>query len=147
MNKPKIKEVILLSLPAVFMIGFAIFLQNPRGNGNLTFVRSQVRSLPNPPFHTQVDVVVKYASPSPLPEFITRPDYGCKGWKVVDAQGKSVNFNSSGAGIGPVGNYLYGFMFQFPMSEIPKSAGKLTLKAVVRVNDKTLPLSVVVRKS
>jgi hypothetical protein len=146
-TKPKLKELALLGLPILLIPIFAFLLGKPHGNGELSLVQTKIEPVPNRPADTQVDVVVKYGSPSRFPDFITPAPYGSTGWVMVDAQGKPVSFSALGGGEGPRGDYRYGFTYQFSKSELSKHKGRLTLKAIVVIDGKRLPVSVVVRKS
>jgi hypothetical protein len=167
--KVKAKEIFLLVLPVLFLIGPGFLLREP--GPPLKVEKMTVVHLPNssPDFHapgirTKAVLTVRYNNSSPYKHYIT----GLHAYEITgngyleDQRGKKyINYRIKNAttagdafmsGTRPIveeyiGRQRYAISFPVPLSHVPKTAGKVTLKAKLTLNHRwSLPVSVVVRE-
>lgn len=152
MHLHRLKEGGLLTCPALLLTGLAIAcIERPT-----SLSQGQVRMYPpDKSGNTEVTVTVEYQGRSLYKRFIAKPS-----WRrnetatyIVDDKGqKYTHFNNS-IWKRPIECYWTGertsatFAFWLPLSQIPATAGKLTLRSVIAVDKvKPLPISVIVRQ-
>lgn len=153
-QKMKPKEMLLLVLPALGLVGFGLMQRSSAPA--LVLEKAEVSTVKNRfdsanGFDKQVVIVVKYNAPTLWGRYIdkrlTVSSFARKsGLSLIDENGK---IHSVTAYTGSVDNTpsrpRFGFKYLFDTTKIPKSAGKITFPAVIRVNDARLSVPVVVR--
>lgn len=155
-QKMKPAEIILLVLPTLGLAGFAIMQRSSAPTLVLEKVevskprRTKNRVDATYQFDKQVVIVVKYNSPTLWGRYIdkritTSGSAQKSGLRLVDEHG---TFYFVGAQSGSVDNMpappRFGFKFHFDTTKIPKSAGRITFPAVIKVNDARMSVPVVV---
>lgn len=152
MHLHRLREVVLLTYPVLLLAGLAIAcIERPT-----SLAQSQVRMYPpDKSGNTEVTVTVEYQGRSLYKRFIAKPS-----WRreetvtyIVDEKGqKYARFNNS-IWKRPIECYWHEestgatFAFWLPLSQIPATAGQLTLRSVLAVDKvKPLPISIIVRQ-
>lgn len=164
------REVAIMLLPCFALLALGLMMQsrNPQLPA-LVFESAQVTSIPpaNGKRHykgesdTRVTVIVKYNPPTLEKQLISGPNwkpFSGKPMYLEDEKGKKYQFfntlykgQKKGMTVGfltNLDNHRYSIAWQFPLSQVPSTAGKVTFKTRIQVDQaKDLPASVVVRPS
>lgn len=168
MKKVMLREALLLSAPLLLLMGVGFMA----GNNNTRLVIEKAEVIPlAPPKQigdpdTKVNIVVKYNAGSLYQRLTQHPHWdfrqGQWGAHLEDESGKRyTNFKGRNTvmhglnhgDVDYIGQGRYSVAFLLPLSQVPRSAGNVTLKAFITVDSNLatgkggfkLPISALVR--